>query len=730
MRKRYTDPIGSGRVGLLLASMGLTLVATACADTADSSGDEVGLEVHDVGVSGARVEEGKELLPPDSPGYLSDVSYSWGCEDSICNVLQVEDRMIRRGEEPGPDYEYYENVRLQRERLPEFQDLTKETLAQMPTECDSTPEHFVDTRIPVTIMLTEQPFDFTRYREAGADRKLVDSLNDERRAQIQPMQERMGRLLQALGAEYQGGRFLVNLVHAEVPVCALSAVAALDDVVAVEAAKDYRSDIGGYGRRGALGVPFELLGPPAPGAEGLDAGHGSRRSATPRVRFGVIESDNPLNTSHYSFRDGSGTGTRIVDTDRCTYWFPSVRCINTATTTANTHGTNVVSVLIGDLSDGQDPLIGDPIDRIDNSGVAPEGEVHYYSVEGWHGGTAIDEAVAEDGVDIINMSQGPITDFCKNNSFNGYREAIEAATNAGVMVVVSAGNNGEFPGCNVSGFGAFPDTMTVGGTTGSYTRIGLDTVARSPESSWGFVSITLRGGLVVGSRMVDVVTNYKHRFATGGTSAYSDGSGTSFSAPAIAGVAGLLHHWVDRRNGLLGLQDDPYAYRVLLSVMADGRAHPTGQYYNAIDDSMGFGNIRFVDLDQDLGDAGGWSVRRTTMSQGSTYEWPVGTSAAESSLLNGWKFAALIDHNRYGDSPDISFRLIDKCPVGGGEATIMTAHPFPLKARMRILSSQVSSKLRGRCLWVRATVNHASGPVKVYTADLYYSNERVKHNAP
>ena len=723
----------SGIRGRMCFSMLLLVASTGCAD----------LEYNDSRATAEGQLAGLTLEGEKSdvrPGQLPDISYSVHCEEGHCGELREEFRIIHAGTPPGPDYELYDNVRLQRERQGEFDELIRRTLELRPPDCDTEPERRVDEAVQVSIMLVEQPFDFTRYRDAGSDRRLVEALNAERWAQIAPMQEDAGRRLENLGAKYLGGGFLSNTIYAEIPVCALDVVAQWEDVVTIEEVGGEASAANGMQRRRALGLPDSLPGPPSLGVAGLDASEGGRRGGSSRVRFGVIESDNSLNTSHFSFRDGIGSATRIVDTDRCTFWLPSIRCINSATTTSTSHGTRVTSVLLGDLSDGQDPVVMDVFARIRGSGVAPEGEVHYYSTDNRPGtAAALDEAVSENGIDIVNMSMSPSgVGYCKNDSINNVRERVEAATDAGVLVVVAAGNEGLLSGCNVSNYGTFPDTLTVGGTSKSYGLTDLNTNRRGIDgsysaSSWGSVGISLRGGRSVSSRLVDVVTNYWHSGMAGsGTSGYEgERLGTSYSSPAMAGLAGLLHHWVERRGtGLGGLQNDPYAYRVMLAAMADGRAHPSGQYAYSIDSSMGFGNVRFVDLDQELGSPGGWSVRRATLNPGASYEWSVGSSAAESARLNGFKFAALIDHNRYGDGPDITFRLIDKCPVGGGESVVMTAAPYPLKARMRVLSSNLDTQLRNRCLWVRATVNHASGPTRVYMSHIYYSNSRLTHDAP
>ena len=735
MAQWRSGAVAQWRSGAVAQWLGLmSLLLAGCAELDDG-----------VDLGSASVALASEAQPRDDasdawralPGVLPDISLAWGCTDELCGSVEVEHEVVRSGTAPDSGHEPYDNVRTQRERLEEFRALTERTLALQPADCDVDPSRYAEDRVAVTIMLEEQPFDFRRYRSAAADRRAMDALNEERSAQVRPDQNRIGALVERQGGRFMGGGLLVNIVDAELPVCGLREAASWPGVVTIEELGESEPAVGVHGieRREALGLPSLLLGPPFGGLFGLDGSQGSWRSGGTRLRFGVIEADSSLNTSHLSFRDGVGTASRVVDTDRCTFWFPSIRCINSATTTSSTHGTRVTSVLLGDLHDGQDPAISNVTERNRRSGVAPEGTVHYYSALYYSGErTAVEEATTQDGVDVINMSLSPrieVDGTCDNASHNGVREAIEAATDAGVLVVVSAANYGLVPGCNISNYGAFPDTLTVGGTNVAASRAALDTVARHPESSWGHVGVSLRGGRAVQTRMVDVVTNHVHsHVAGGGQDGYVAVGGTSFSSPTIAGLAGLLYHWAYNRGGLSGAEDDPYVYRLLLSLMADGRVHPASEARWHVDPSMGFGNVRFVDLDAGLGANGGWGFRRTTMLPGSVHLWSVGGAGPESTTLNGWKFVALIDHNRYGGGPDLTFELVDLCPAGGfGEVVLATATHHALKARMRISANQLDTHLRGRCLWMRTTVNEAAGPVTVYTADMYYSNTRLHHDA-
>jgi len=233
--------------------------------------------------------------------------------------------------------------------------------------------------------------------------------------------------------------------------------------------------------------------------------------------------------------------------------------------------------------------------------------------------------------------------------------------------------------------------------------------------------------------MVDlVVTGIVHSVADAGASGTANPpAGTSYAAPQVAAAAGLLKDWISDRGGLgTSLHNDPYALRALLSVMGDGAAGTGGGGSGnivSLDSATGFGHLRFVNLDSETG-SGAWGIARRYVTQGQVIEWPVGSSAAESTAVDGWKFVALADVNRYDASPNIKFELIDKCPSGGGTVVVRTAQRLPLKWRMRMRSTDMSTSFHGRCLWVRATVENAVGTIPLYTADYFYTNTRSEHD--
>lgn len=499
-------------------------------------------------------------------------------------------------------------------------------------------------------------------------------------------------------------------------------------------------EINGYDKPNADGRERRLaLGIPESGLYGLDGGRGSTRSGGWEVKFGVIETDNGINNTHVSFLDWIGGPNRIVDTDRCTWWFPAGRqCQNSATRTTSSHGTTVTSVMLGSIEQGQDQYVTSTTERRKRSGLATEGIVHYYSYDSRSDlAEAFEEANEDNGIDIVNLSASPGEHYCNNSSLSGVREEIRAATDAGILVVVAAGNdaNDQPAGtCTVSSYAAIPDAMAIGATNKATSLAALDTVSLASYSARGSVNATLYGGRVVSTRMIDLVVNGRVEDAAGdGATGYIRRTrGTSFAAPQVAGVAGLLKDWVYSRGSFGGMDADPYALRTLLSVMGDGASSTLGGgsgFGYTVSDHSGFGHLRFVDLDAAIGSGGGWGLQRRYVSQGQVLMWPIGSSGPESSSVKGLKFAALWDWNLFSGSPDIKFELVDQCPAAT-PVVLRTAARHPHKARMRLRASEMASYFHGRCMNVRMTVEHASGIVPVYTADYFYTNARVHHDMP
>ncbi|QIA26557.1 S8 family serine peptidase [Thermaerobacter sp. PB12/4term] len=136
------------------------------------------------------------------------------------------------------------------------------------------------------------------------------------------------------------------------------------------------------------------------------------------------------------------------------------------------HGTHVAGTIAGCVTTLQEGPVRDTL-----SGIAPAARLYDYNVfpgfgAGWvaYGGSAFSHDIAaaledavRDGIDVVNMSlgggvQGP---------HDYLAEAVNAAVDAGVVVVVAAGNSG--PGdMTVESPGSAARAITVGATTNAH----------------------------------------------------------------------------------------------------------------------------------------------------------------------------------------------------------------------------------------------------------------------
>ncbi|MFB3904538.1 MAG: S8 family serine peptidase [Acidobacteriota bacterium] len=142
------------------------------------------------------------------------------------------------------------------------------------------------------------------------------------------------------------------------------------------------------------------------------------------------------------------------------------------------HGTEVASIAAG---------VPVPTPYVAIQGMAAAAYLGNYKVFGQPGVNeeaktaaivaAINDAVA-DQMDVINLSLGGIA---QSPETDPEQQAIAEATEAGVLVVVSAGNGGPNPG-TVSSPGTSPEALTVGATQhGRYFAAGMDVT--SPDTS-------------------------------------------------------------------------------------------------------------------------------------------------------------------------------------------------------------------------------------------------------
>ena len=184
-------------------------------------------------------------------------------------------------------------------------------------------------------------------------------------------------------------------------------------------------------------------------------------------------------------------------------------------------------------------IIGAADDGLGIVGVAPEADLYAYKVFDRFGNgsysdiiAALSQAIADD-IDVVNMSLGSSDDPGQT-----FRDACNAAAAAGLLLVASAGNDGNPDGSGdmVSYPGHYPSVIAVGATDLddqrlSFSGTGPDLELMAP--GYKIYTTDLFGG-------------------------YTLDSGTSLAAPYVTGVAALfIHNGVaDVRNELISTAID------------------------------------------------------------------------------------------------------------------------------------------------------------------------------
>lgn len=249
-------------------------------------------------------------------------------------------------------------------------------------------------------------------------------------------------------------------------------------------------------------VPSEVARDPAqtlesqlPGLEQLWA----RTLGDPRICIAVL--DGPVDLAHPSLRDAAVT---VIDLDQVT---------DSAAVSRSDHGTHVTSIIFGS-HDG-------PV-----KGIAPQCRgliipIFRYAADGTLESCSQERlakairAAARFGANVINISAGQFSS--RGEASAELRAAVESC-GEDVLIVSAAGNDG----CDCLHVpGALPPVLAVGA---------MDAAGRPmPFSNWG-AAYRERGILAPGEMILGAAGN-------GGVKAQS---GTSFAAPIVSGVAGLL----------------------------------------------------------------------------------------------------------------------------------------------------------------------------------------------
>ena len=190
------------------------------------------------------------------------------------------------------------------------------------------------------------------------------------------------------------------------------------------------------------------------------------------------------------------------------------------------------------------------------SGVAPKAKIVSIKVAGYDGSTDISKILAgiqwvvshkdAHGIDVLNLSLG--SDSAQDRGLSPLNYAVEEAWAAGIVVVVSAGNDGDDPATMMKP-GDDPWVITVGSSNDEgtvpvdddkvpvfssrgQTRSGTPLIDKPDVVSPGVHTVSLRSpGSAIDKKFGDVAAIGRHYFR---------GTGTSMSTATVSGIAALL----------------------------------------------------------------------------------------------------------------------------------------------------------------------------------------------
>lgn len=459
-----------------------------------------------------------------------------------------------------------------------------------------------------------------------------------------------------------------------------------------------------------------------------------------RYRIGIIESQAispnwPSAQPHPVFREsGTDPTTRISlveDCNTCTAEFLGI-CFqwgcrptsNRSTTTG--HGDIVTWVAAGSIEEGQDPSVTNASARAERSGIARETVIDYYGANDCDAVTrAVQRAVAR-GVDVVNMSLR--ADFINESTSScdaayncgGLNEAIRAATDAGVVVVKSAGNFGETdPDCGITYPAWRPEVIAVGSLRtlgGSGT---LATVPVDATSSRGGVGIRYAGAGFdrTAAGLALVAPGFWECFATGasGYSCLTTASGTSFAAPAVSGAVALFAHVLSPSGNIANARD------VLVNALLMGdRGNTVG-----LSTTEGLGRMRvFAPTSSVLTAPWGWGTHRVTAAAGTLTTFTVWDAGPESPGVREWRWAAASFENDLRNlQTDYTLSVADACDPVHGRVIVKSDLSFDPRKRIELSQSEVCPAGRPTCRCLEMEVRIFAAPpggARIHMADYFH----------
>jgi len=574
----------------------------------------------------------------DSPGgrrYSMEVGASQACKDCPVEIHEgvFERQLTRRATAAAP-------ARLLAPR-PVFSDEVARQVAREP-EARHTIELLFRTQHEVNI-----PRELERLIATGAvttSRQLRAAHQDIARRHNDERQAFMARKRSEV--EAAGGRVLraypaLGRIRAEMTGPQIDAI--LPGLRRVEVAK--------VDRASADNADMEFIREGHQLDQFIDSGHKGERWGAVGDEFHMAfwegGSDTPADMD--MLYDGAALGVSRYQTTSC----HAAPCA--LTNSASEHPNRVLSVAVGDLTQGQDSTVTNATDRINKSGIALEANASYY-VGGW--ADAADQMLIDASqyeVAVANTAGGPTgTPTCQGNDADAI--AADQLFEAGLFVVGGAGNDGDSTECNVhqpkDAIGVF---TTAGSEPATNSTADVRDPTFHPSSSVGGVKGSFNNS-GRGRTIIDMTFTFGFRDRPNwdGTSYGVSVGGNSLTGPAVAAAAVDFADWFETGFGSTSLVGQPGKMFAAMLAMGD-RTVDAGRQLNMFDRKWGAGVLKMRKLDSTgLDEPWQWQLASMCVGDGETVYYDLTPNLATSTAYDVIKGVLFWYDNRIENDQQIS----------------------------------------------------------------------------
>jgi len=595
--------------------------------------------------------------------------------------------------------------------------------------------------VRVVLNLGDLPFpELAYFRNLTPEQRQL--VIEDRKARLELEQRGIVRYLESIGAVVHENPGAFNHVRTEIPAHRMEEVLARPEIEEVQPSWERAVPLWDLdeGREATFisefwdqGIEGDF-GSRSWGSDGSELRQKVAVIEVPQVGFFFGVASNRLDEEHPGWGDSAGGPTRAMANLDCLGLSGLAGCPSQPTNGYGVHGTWVASVLTGDITEGQDPTITDPLERLRRTGMAPEAALYYLNASYPDEiAVALFNAVAR-GADVINLSlASPCPPACSPVAdCGGINQMIRFATDSGALVVAAAGNENFFcidqgpPFCSVCQPALRPEVLAVGNVH-SFAGFSYEDANIHPLSSRGSIRVGVAGqhagnypnGVDVPAVSIAAPGTFG-LFFFGNAQGYLEPpqyqTGTSLAAPVVAGAAVLMRQEMGYTNPFFS---DAHMLRAKILAMGDGTGVISG---GRVGEVFGTGKAKFHAYDS-LVAPKGQGHQQFTLHENEIVT--LDASHFPGSLppeATQWKMGMDIRVHDYSAIPYVLLTYQDVC---GGTRWLATDWRAGLERYMTLESSSFDSDT---CIRISVSgYSIPAGGVTISVYDYYHSGDPADH---